>query len=291
VLIERMYFTGPSHRRHLLAVPGAMAKVKPRARFDALMVEQAVAAGAEFLPETCIKALERTPEGMGVAANCGSNEFGAVILATGSAQISGVVRPARRTVSSIMARYTDFPHDPVSIEMIFARELAPYYAWLFPEPDGAVNLGLLADRRPGDKPLHALFDDVLDRYFKERVGKAKLMGRRFGAPLHVGRGIGQVAGDRLLLVGESAGLVNAATGEGIPWGLESGELAATILARHEPQEIARAHQRAIRRRFGLRLFAAERARAFIGGPLFGPFAKLGELPGMQSVLAWFFAKV
>jgi menaquinone-9 beta-reductase len=289
VSIERLYFTGPSRRRDLLAAPDTTAKVMVRERFDALMVEQALRAGVRFHPATRIEALARTPTGVAVVTDGRASEFGAIVVATGSAPLTGVDPPAHRRVRSIMARFASFPHDPLAIEMIMSRELAPYYAWLFPEPDGTVNVGLLADYGPGRKSLHALFDEVLDRYFSERVAKATLVGRRVGAPLHVGRGVGPVASGQVLLIGEAAGLVNAATGEGIPWALASGELVAGVLAKHEPDELAVAHARAMRQRFRLRQFAAERARSFIGGPLFALLTRLGQLPGVRPLLARLFA--
>jgi len=291
VAIEGLYFTGPTQKRQMLPTPGQVARVMERARFDAFMVDQAVAAGAEFRPGIAVAAVERSASGVVVKAAGGPAEFTAVVVACGASQLDGVKKPAHRTVSSVMARYQGFPHEPGAMEMIFTAEVSPYYAWLFPEPGGAVNLGLVVDRKPGDASLHKLFDHMLERYFGPRVAQASLVGKRFGAPLHVCTHIGEVARDRVLLVGESAGLVNAATGEGIPWGLESGELAAQVLAGREPNELARAHRRAMQLRFEARLFAAERARQFIGSFLFGPFSRMGNLPGMQPLLARMFAKV
>lgn len=292
VSIERMLFTGRSRQRYLLKVPGAAAMVMPRERFDALMVEQAMLAGVRFHPASRIEALAPTPSGVAlVIEGRTSSEFGAVVVATGATSLAGVTLPRHRSVRSIMARFADFPHDALAIEMIMSRGLAPYYAWLFPEPDGTVNLGLLADGGSGRKSLHTLFGEVLDRHFSGRAAKATLIGRRIGAPLHVGRGVGQVASDRILLIGEAAGLVNAATGEGIPWALESGELVAGVLAKHASRDLARAHRRAMRQRFRLRLFAAERARSFFGGSLFGALTRLGELPGIRHLLARMLAQV
>ncbi len=60
---------------------------------------------------------------------------------------------------------------------------------------------------------------------------------------------------------------------------------------HEPDDLAVAHQRAMRQRFRLRLFAAERARSFIGGPLFALLTRLGQLPGVRRLLARLLAQV
>jgi len=291
VAIEGLHFTGPDRRRQMLDTPGQVARVMVREKFDAFMVEQAVAAGADFEPDTYVSALKSNGAGVIVKTPSGEQEFAAVVVATGAAPLDGVPRPAHRTVSSVMARYAEFPHQPGAMEMIFTSEVSPYYAWLFPEPEGTVNLGLIVDRHPGDPSVHLLFDQMLERYFGPRVAKAKMVGKRFGAPLHVARHIGEVARDRVLLVGERAGLVNAATGEGIPWGLESGEVAAKVLAEQSAGDLASAYRRTLQLRFEPRLFAAERARQLIGSRLFGLFAQVGKLPGTQRLMARLLAKV
>src|SRR5262249_48317576 len=58
-----------------------------------------------------------------------------------------------------------------------------------------------------------------------RVGPVK------GYPLRTDFASAPTFGDRLLLVGEAAGLVNPLTGEGIDYALESGRLAAQHLVR------------------------------------------------------------
>jgi geranylgeranyl reductase family protein len=280
VAVRGLRFTGPSGPPRLIDGTATVARSVSRARFDALLVDRAVAAGAVFRPDRRVVALTRTPEGVMVHTPAETLECAAVIVATGAAgAVPGVVRPPHRAVESIMARYRGFPHTPGVIEMIFTPALAPYYAWLFPEPDGGVNVGLIADRAAHRRSLHRLFDEVLALHFGARLTHARPAGPRAGAPLHVARRVGAVADGRVLLVGECAGFVNAATGEGIPWGLESGERCALALAR-EPDvaSAARAWQASAERHFRLRLLCAAAARRFIGSAAFGPVVALGRLP-------------
>ena len=276
--VKGLHFTRPSGRSVPLSSPGVVARVMRRDRFDAFLVDRALAAGATFLPGTAITALERTRHGVQLSSATGSYECGAVLVATGSgASVKGVVRPPHRTLRSIMARYRDFPFDPGMMEMAFTARVAPYYAWLFPEPEGTVNIGLLADTGTEPRSLHTLFAEVFEGWLGPRLAQASLVGRRHGAPLQVCERVGRVAFERVLLVGESAGLVNAATGEGIPCALESGELAARCLAEHEgPWAVACAYQAAIERRFRLRTLAGVWLRRLVGSRLFGPLAALGS---------------
>jgi flavin-dependent dehydrogenase len=64
----------------------------------------------------------------------------------------------------------------------------------------------------------------------ERMAHAELQGSIKGYPLRVDFATAPTWSERILLVGESAGLVSPLTGEGIDFALESGRLAAEYCA-------------------------------------------------------------
>jgi menaquinone-9 beta-reductase len=107
----------------------------------------------------------------------------------------------------------------------------PGYGWIFPGPGGRANLGVgvgvLGDRTAGGHAARALvpFVGVLQRFgLLDRA--ARLPTERLGGWLKMGM-VGTVpARDRVLLVGDAAGLVNPLQGEGISEALASGRAAA-----------------------------------------------------------------
>jgi len=295
--ISSLHFTAPSGKSSRLVSPRDMALVVPRDRFDDFMVQRAVAAGARFFPSVKVAAITREKNGAVLSTAGGDIEAAAVVVAAGAVNnIRGVTAPAGPVLDSIMARYADFPHSPFEMEMIFSRELSPFYAWVFPEPGGRVNIGLMARKQRAEQSLHDVFDGVLERHFASRLTNAKQVGRRTGAPVRCAGGVGRVVDGCVLLAGESAGIVHGATGEGISYALESGEIAGRAVAAAAQgggidHKLLLRYRAALRRRFSLTLRAGAAFNGFIGSPLFAPAADLGTLPAMQRFSAFVLAKV
>ena len=125
---------------------------------------------------------------------------------------------------------------------------------------------------------------------------ARQVGPRRGAPLHCSGLAGKIVDGSVLLSGESAGLVNIATGEGIPYALESGELAAAAIARSLAGtklngESLVSYQRAVSRRFALPMAVAAAFKGFVGSPVFPAAADIGTSRVFQGISAFLFAKV
>ncbi len=297
VKIRSLRFTAPSGKSARLVSPADMALVLPRDRFDALLVERAVRAGVDFRPSTRVLSIEPAKNGAVVATSAGDIEAAAVVVAAGALDGLSPQHPApKNMVASIMARYADFPHNPSEMEMIYSPRLLPYYAWLFPEPDGCVNIGFMAMNRGSATSLHETFDYILDRYFSSRLGQARQAGGRRGAPLRCGGAIGRVVDGCVLRAGESAGLVNCTTGEGIAYALESGELAAAAIAEaiagpRVSAEALAGYGRSLRRRFAATLRVSALFRSFAAGPVFPAAAGIGTLPLFQKLSAFVLAKV
>jgi geranylgeranyl reductase family protein len=292
-----LLFTGPRGRTALLSGPGLSGFVLPRDDFDRLLVERALTAGVTFIPETRVKAVRVGETGVLLETDQGELDGEAVIVATGALpSVAHLAQPERTRAPAIMARYQGLAKDEHHIEMVFAKELLPYYAWLFPEPDGHANVGLMRPPGQDDPSLHALLDEVIARHFGDRLRHADQIGRRVGAPLCFADEIESLARPRLLLTGEAAGLVNSLSGEGIPHALESGAIAGATLAWALErgalgEALVERYQRQIRRRFAWRLWVARMGRRMFRSRFFPPFADAISWPGVRyfsgQVLAWF----
>ena len=112
------------------------------------------------------------------------------------------------------------------------NEILSGYGWIFPLGDGSVNVGvgtLATEKRPADINLRQL----ITHYTDQQRETWKLSGEirdPWSALLPMGGAVSGVAGPNWMLIGDAAGCVNPLNGEGIDYGLETGHLAAQVLA-------------------------------------------------------------
>lgn len=117
------------------------------------------------------------------------------------------------------------------IELHFLPEFLPGYFWIFPLPNGQANIGvgMRADKMTDRKiNLKKAFESILaknpamkERFTgAERIGEVKLYGLPLGSKKR------QLSGQRYMLCGDAAMLIDPFTGEGIGNALMSGMMAA-----------------------------------------------------------------
>ena len=143
-------------------------------------------------------------------------------------------RPEKEHHSAGLRRYyenvTGF-HESNHIELHFYRELLPGYFWIFPLPGNRANVGLgVLSSEVSKKQLNlrAILDDIVQHHprVKDRFQNARPLEeiRGFGLPAGSKKRI--LSGDRFILAGDAACLIDPFTGEGIGNALRSGRLAA-----------------------------------------------------------------
>jgi geranylgeranyl reductase family protein len=147
-----------------------------------------------------------------------------------------------------------------------AGTLLSGYGWVFPLGDGDVNIGvgtLATARRPADVNLR----NLLQTYRDAREADWQLKGdlrAPWSALLPMGGAVSGVAGPSWLLIGDAAACVNPLNGEGIDYGLETGRLAAALLASGDPLE--QAWPATLRRHYGEAFSIARRLAGLITVP-------------------------
>ncbi|WP_049578702.1 geranylgeranyl reductase family protein [Streptomyces sp. SBT349] len=254
---------------------------RSRHDFDELLARQAVRAGARLW--TSAKVTEPVPDRTGriraVTALVGPEkravtcEAPLIIAADGvSARLAvslGIGRLPRRPMATALRRYYRSPsrHDDPYLD-IWAdlRErpggpVLPGYGWIFPMGDGRVNVGMglvgTDDQRSRD--TRRLLDTWLERTPEEwgLRGDAHAEGPLRGAALPMGHNRLPHYTRGVLLVGDAGGMVSPWNGEGIPYAMESGELAAetAVYALARPagpwrERILQRYPREIQRRDG-----------------------------------------
>jgi geranylgeranyl reductase family protein len=190
-----------------------------------------------------------------------------VVLATGAAPQALIAADMcdRRTPSGIALRgYVK--NDAMvgrikALEVVWNKDLAPGYGWIFPAPGGRFNIGVgvanshpaAGEAAPGkmkDVNLRQLFDVFCQTYApaRELMHDATLEGDLKGAPLRCSLAGARHARAGLLVTGEAAGSTYAFTGEGIGKAFETGLLAAEALLA-DPAGVPAGSEAAVRTRY------------------------------------------
>lgn len=156
------------------------------------------------------------------------------------------------------------------------------YGWIFPLGDGEVNLGvgtLATNKHPAEINLRAVLNHYADAQRDDwQLGDD--VRAVWSALLPMGGAVSSVAGANWLLIGDAAGCVNPLNGEGIDYGLETGHLAAQVLAsRSRTYDLSALWPELLRERYGLAFSVARRLAGLITVP--GLLPALGPI-GMRS---------
>lgn len=267
-----------------LSIPGTL-RVLPRRELDAMLLEHAIASGAEFRQLAIDGPLENGSGVIGVAARDASGraiELRAplTVLATGAngATLRAFDPAARSEASGTALRVYARPRTPSqnsACVIALDRTLRPGYAWAFPAPDGFMNVGVGLFRGTGLREAGVNLRGSLESLL---AGEGPI-GRRFGpftgataiagAPLRTS--LEGSSGERrgLVIIGEAAGTTYAATGEGIGKAMESGLLAAELAAaERDLPSIGLVYRAALHAKFGPRFRAYAVAQRWVSFPWF-----------------------
>ncbi len=202
-----------------------------RDRFDALLLDHATRAGAEFRPGTTVRALDRN----GQVTVRGEDGFGAeasfLVCADGAHSPVGRMAGLGGDIPECAAWEVEVAA-PEAIRRRFRStaliELGYHpwgYAWLFPKA-GVLSIGIVLPREQA-----GAMKDCVNAYI-ERLGlSGAAVEIRRGHKIRFRRGHERVVDGNVLLTGDAAGLADEFTDEGISYAIESGRLAARNVLR------------------------------------------------------------
>jgi digeranylgeranylglycerophospholipid reductase len=222
----RLY--APSLKHTDLFSPGYRFWTTDTPEFLRWLAGQATAAGVEIRCATPFETAEAA--GDSVTVN-GSLKARYLLGADGAksrvAETFGLGRN-RRMLAGLEVEYTGLKGvDPRFLHTFLDRKSAPgYIGWVAPGPT-VMQVGVAAKR--ADKPNLAAFEAKLRRLF-DFTG-AEIVARRSGV-IPCGGVIRPVAADRVLLVGDAAGMVSPMTAGGIYTAFKHGAEVADAIADH-----------------------------------------------------------
>ncbi len=135
-------------------------------------------------------------------------------------------------IIAIRGYFKDVEGPSNQADLHFNKESFPGYCWLFPTGKNQANIGvgMVLDTIPSGNRLKELLNHLIssDEALGRRLKNAKLIGQIGGWPLTTYNPSQPLVDNRVILVGEAAGLVNPLNGEGIQYALLSGRWASEV---------------------------------------------------------------
>ncbi|HMF06916.1 MAG TPA: geranylgeranyl reductase family protein [Methylocella sp.] len=157
----------------------------------------------------------------------------------GSSRVARLMRgsapPRSDRFIAARAYFTGIAPSEEQLDLYFDASCLPGYYWLFPTGSGAANVGLGIALET--LPAHNLTPAALlrrlirdDQALSARLRNARQKGKIAGWPLITYNHRLPIVFDRVMLIGDAAGLINPLNGEGIQYALQSARWAAEVLA-------------------------------------------------------------
>lgn len=207
--------------------------------FDYRLVQQAVAAGANFLPdfraESCLSENGRST---GVSGNYKGNnakiKARLVVVADGSTG-SFSRQFNSNSVNSAAIAYRGYAHFTSELDrcanIYFSDRLPTGYGWVFPLSNRSANIGVgsLCLKNKGVDLKQAFLDFVTDTVSPLPLREAKIEAPRHGSIMRMNFGRRPLVLPGIAFVGDAAGLVSPISGEGISHAMESSRLLAEVI--------------------------------------------------------------
>jgi geranylgeranyl reductase family protein len=217
--------------------------IVPRIILDNIILERALTGGASFQAPVRVTGIEQENNSMLVKGEQRAKTITfrtrMVIYATGANTKlllnTGLLKKMPPMVLAVRTYYDGLKDIFDAGQCRFDNVPLPGYGWIFPVSSNSINIGIGLFREGiaswwMPKTAHAAFDTFIKSPpIQELLEGGKQSGPLKGFPIRVDFARSPTYGERTMIIGEAAGLVNPITGEGIDYGMESGKMAAEHL--------------------------------------------------------------
>ncbi len=217
----------------------------PRLVFDNFLFSKLPSAYCTVFQQADVTGMSYTADGVVAEMTCGDTKY----------EIKGQVAVAADGDKSIVKRKL-LPETPIAktisvgvrgyykgvtgirpgnfLELHFLPEVLPGYLWIFPLADGMANVGVGALSKHIRKRKINLRNQMLSAIannpqLRERFASAELTSPIAGYGLPLFAGCQSISGNRYLLTGDAAALIDPFSGEGIGNAMYSGMIAANAI--------------------------------------------------------------
>jgi geranylgeranyl reductase family protein len=218
---------------------GFEGRVIPRKQLDGWIVAAAKAAGAKIWESTLVTAVEFKAEAVEaqIKTPSGTQTLRAPLLIAADGtnsiiahKLHGEAPPKANRNVGVRGYFTGVLGETDQADMHFSSDSFPGYCWLFPtsKDQANVGVGVLLETFPKCSQPRELFFQLInqDAALKARLKNAQFTGKLEAYPINTYNPQRALTADRVMLIGEAAGLVNPINGEGIQYALLSGKWAA-----------------------------------------------------------------
>lgn len=220
------------------------ARIIPRIELDDMIYKAAKKAGAKYLESSRVMNYSIGPNAAWAIVKSNKQETlvkaRMIVGADGSRstiarQFHGSKPANDYQLLGLRAYYNNVNGPTDRVDIFFSEEGFPGIFWLFPkgEKDANVGMAMISQTFP-HKPDHIkkLLANHIATHpeIRKRIGKGTLEAKMEGWPITFFNSSQKLASDRLLLVGEAAGLINPLSGDGIQYALLSSRWAAESIS-------------------------------------------------------------
>jgi geranylgeranyl reductase family protein len=215
----------------------------PRLILDEVMLDGATSSGVRVIEGARVTAYEVEAHHASVFYQTSSVEqrirVRLLVGADGSSsfvarQLRGEPLPRRDRIVAVRAYFDGVDGPQEQADLYFSSATFPGYCWLFPTGGRSANVGVgtLLETWPATTHgLNQLLTDVIrsDPALAFRLSSARMRRKIVGWPLATFNPGLPIVGNRVILIGDAAGLINPLNGEGIQYALQSARWAAETL--------------------------------------------------------------
>jgi len=221
----------------------AFGKVIPRMELDEKIFIAARKAGARTIEQCRLQHYTVYPTHVDAECKLNNNTHHIcakiIIGADGSnSTVAGILHgkkhPDESRILAVRAYYTNTTGPANRADLYFTENSFPGYYWLFPTGPHTANVGVgmvLETMPPGEKHLKEMLKELIvsDVSLHSRMADAEIIRKIEAWPLSTFDPSLEYVADRVMLIGDAGGLINALNGEGIQYALLSGRWASETI--------------------------------------------------------------